>query len=262
MSCKSYLRSWSSSCPGSIYSISDLRILKAIGISANNCRAPQITQVLWLLPIYPFIKVNTDGLSKGNPGEAACGGVFRDHSGKFLGAYAVSLGHNTSFYAEIMAIIYAINQAAQRGWKFIWLESDSQAALSCLLDHSYKPPWCIYNEWTNCHLLLSQISFYCSHIFREGNQVADSMANVGLSCPTFTWFAYPPAQIKEILFKNRWGFPNFRFIKVDSASLAASAILDDSAILLLLGRLCIAATVLHLFAVAESCYASPLLLAV
>ncbi|KAJ4717451.1 Ribonuclease H [Melia azedarach] len=209
MSCKSYLRSWSSSCPGSIYSISDLHILKAIGISANNCRAPRITQVLWLLPIYPFIKVNTDGLSKGNPGEAACGGVFRDHSGKFLGAYAVSLGHNTSFYAEIMAIIYAINQAAQRGWKFIWLESDSQAALSCLLDHSYKPPWCIYNEWINCHFLLSQIPFYCSHIFREGNQVADSMANVGLSCPTFTWFGYQPAQIKEILFKNRWGFPNF-----------------------------------------------------
>ena len=85
MSCKSYLRSWSSSCPGSIYSISDLRILKAIGISANNCRAPRITQVLWLLPIYPFIKVNTDGLSKGNPGEAACGGVFRDRYGKFLG---------------------------------------------------------------------------------------------------------------------------------------------------------------------------------
>lgn len=48
------------------------------------------------------MKVNTDELSKGNPIEVACGGVSRYHSGNFLGAYSVSLGHNVSFFFFVL----------------------------------------------------------------------------------------------------------------------------------------------------------------
>lgn len=68
------------------------------------------------------MKANTDGLSKGNPGLAAAGGLFRDYSGACYGCFAAPLGFQTSFYAEIMAIILAIEYAVVGilfGWSVI-----------------------------------------------------------------------------------------------------------------------------------------------
>lgn len=48
-----------------------------------------------------------------------------------------------------------------------------------------KLPWCIKNEWLNGKPINSQIYFYCTHIFREGNQAADLLAKMGLWCQSF-----------------------------------------------------------------------------
>ena len=60
-------------------------------------------------------KVNTDGLAKGNPRPAACGGIFRDASGIFLGGFGQFLGHHSSFYAELYAVILAIEFSFAKG---------------------------------------------------------------------------------------------------------------------------------------------------
>ncbi|PRQ43671.1 hypothetical protein RchiOBHm_Chr3g0470951 [Rosa chinensis] len=39
-------------------------------------------------------------------------------------------------------------------------------------------------EWGNWLHCISQMQFWCSHIFREGNQVADALANFGLTSDT------------------------------------------------------------------------------
>lgn len=41
--------------------------------------------VQWIPPPPGVIKFNSDGISRGNPGEAACRGVFRDSNGVMLG---------------------------------------------------------------------------------------------------------------------------------------------------------------------------------
>ncbi|KAJ4973245.1 hypothetical protein NE237_006419 [Protea cynaroides] len=43
-----------------------------------------VKQVLWVAPMHRWYKVNTDGCSKGNPGEASTAGVVRDTTGKSL----------------------------------------------------------------------------------------------------------------------------------------------------------------------------------
>ena len=43
-----------------------------------------------------------------------------------------SLGGNSSFLVEIMAIIHAASKAFSHGWNCIWLESDSTTVISCL----------------------------------------------------------------------------------------------------------------------------------
>ncbi|KAJ4710484.1 Ribonuclease H protein [Melia azedarach] len=175
-------------------------------------RAPNKIQVFWRPPTIPFVKVNTDGVSKNNPGAAACGGVFRDFQGEFLGAFAMNLGRQSSFFAEIMGIIQGISYAAKRGWYFIWLESDSTAAIACLLNSNFNPPRRIKNDWLNCKASISKMSIQCTHIYREGNKVADIMANLGLCSSGSIWFNSAPLQIKDALYKDCSGVPNCRFI--------------------------------------------------
>ncbi|KAJ4710481.1 Ribonuclease H protein [Melia azedarach] len=175
-------------------------------------RAPNKIPVFWLPPTRPFVKVNTDGVSKNNPGAAACGGVFRDFQGEFLGAFTMNLGCRSSLVAEIMGIIQGISYAAKRGWNFIWLESDSTLAIDCLSNPNFNPPPCIANDWLNCKASISKMSFQCTHIYREGNKVADIMANLGLCSSGSIWFDTAPLQIKDALYKDCSGVPNYRFI--------------------------------------------------
>jgi len=50
-------------------------------------------------------------------------------AGTFRGAFVCNIGTQSVFYAEVMAIIFAIEYAAHHGWRNIWLESDSTNAL-------------------------------------------------------------------------------------------------------------------------------------
>jgi len=53
--------------------------------------------------------------------------------------------------------------------------------------------------------------FMITHIFREGNNCADKLANLGLTVINFTWWDYAPVEILADLTNNRLGLPNFRF---------------------------------------------------
>ena len=66
-------------------------------------------------------------------------------------------------------------------------------------------------RWSNCHAKIRQLSFRCSHIFREGNVVADKMANLGLSNSSFTWYDTPPNEFQSYLHADYLGYPNYRF---------------------------------------------------
>lgn len=52
--------------PGFVFPSTDSFILNKIGIPVHLCRAPKVYNVIWKKPTFPWLKVNTDGLSKGN----------------------------------------------------------------------------------------------------------------------------------------------------------------------------------------------------
>ena len=82
--------------------------MASLGVAPKGGKAPRIQHVLWQPPFFPWIKVNTDGLAKGNPGPAVCGGVFHDALGGFLGSFCQSLECNTFFYSELYVVILTI----------------------------------------------------------------------------------------------------------------------------------------------------------
>lgn len=45
-------------------------------------------RIAWKKPEGSWLKLNTDGASRGNPGVATAGGVLRDEEGRWCGGFA------------------------------------------------------------------------------------------------------------------------------------------------------------------------------
>ncbi|CAJ2651412.1 unnamed protein product [Trifolium pratense] len=202
--------SGNNSCLTAKSNISEFVLLQKFKVKMNYGNAPKIKEVIWQPPILNWIKCNCDGASLGNPGISACGGLFRDANSSFLGAFAFNIGISNSLNAELIGAMIAIETAASKGWSYLWLESDSM--LVVLAFSSAKiVPWALRNRWDNCVTLLSNMNFYVSHIYREGNHCADKLANIGLSLHGLTWWNHIPTRLQGDFIRNRLGMPYFRF---------------------------------------------------
>ncbi|XP_024195655.1 uncharacterized protein LOC112198776 [Rosa chinensis] len=172
-SIKSWLRFAAPHLPGYSRGVLDSQLLVSLGIQPVSRKSIAPRFVLWHPPNFPWIKLNTDGLAKGNPGPAACGGVFRVANGQYFGGYCQGLGQHSAFYAELMGVIIGIEIAFRMGWHCIWLESDSMSVLAC-------------------------------------NSVADRLTNLGLASSSLIWHASPPPEISPYLRMDDQGFPYSR----------------------------------------------------
>jgi len=191
-------------------SIYDFVILKHFEVIIKPPKAPTIKEVLWNPSIFNSVKCNTDRASLGNLGQSACGGLFRNSTSDFLGAFAINLGINSAFNSELIGVVVAIEIAHCMNWRNLWLETDSM-----LVFLSFKSskivPWHLQNRWDNCLHLLSYFNFNITHIYREGNTCVDQLATIGLSLSSHFWFTQLPSQIGLDFSKNKLGLPNFRF---------------------------------------------------
>ncbi|MCI14308.1 ribonuclease H protein [Trifolium medium] len=69
---------------------------------------------MWQPPLNTWIKCNIDGASKGNPGIAGCGGIFRNHAADMLYCFAEPLGFASAYQAELSAAMAAIEIAFKK----------------------------------------------------------------------------------------------------------------------------------------------------
>ncbi|XP_039690616.1 uncharacterized protein [Medicago truncatula] len=92
----------------------DFAFLDSFAVSPNCHSVKDIILVLWKAPSSPWLK--------------------------------------TVFYAEVFGIILAIEYAAQKGWRHIWLESDSTSALLIFSKPSLVPIL-LWNRWHNDQVL-------------------------------------------------------------------------------------------------------------
>lgn len=183
--------------------------LKALKINIHPPKATITKEVIWHPPLTSWLKVNTDGAVLKNPIKAACGGIFRNSFGFTVGCFAQKLDTESAFIAEIYGAMIAIEIADQNNWLNIWLETDSML-LVMAFKSAHMVPCSLRNRWANCLELTKNMNFLVSHIFREGNSCADSLASLGLDCNEFVWWNYPPTVIRSEVVRNMLGMPNFR----------------------------------------------------
>ncbi|GAU50508.1 hypothetical protein TSUD_234280 [Trifolium subterraneum] len=189
-------------------SIRDFIVLKKFNVIIHHPKAPVLKEILWQPPLFCWTKCNIDGASKGNPGLAGCGGIFRNHVADMLYCFAEPLGIVSSYHAELCATMTAIEIAYKMNWHNIWLETYSNLVVLAFTNSNTAVSWCIRNRWHNAMVLYNQMNGMVSHIYREGNQVADSLANHGCTLDTFSFWQEAPEFIKDNLVKNKLGIPS------------------------------------------------------
>ena len=172
-------------------------------------KAPLIKEIFWNPPLPLWMKCNTDGSA--NNSTTVCGGIFRNYKADFVFCFAENTGVGNALHAELSGAMRAIEIAASRNWTHLWLELDSSLVVNAFKSNSMVP-WHLRNRWYNCLCLTRNMNFMVSHIFREGNPCADSLANVGLTLDHLTcWYNLPPF-IQKPFVENKIGWPMFRFV--------------------------------------------------
>lgn len=91
--------------------------------------------------------------------------------------------------AELSAAMFALEMANSKGWNCFWLETDSKL-VELVFSNTSLVPWSLRNRWLNCFTLTHSMNFLVTHIFREGNFCADSLANIGLSLSLFRFVTF------------------------------------------------------------------------
>ncbi|CAL0305669.1 unnamed protein product [Lupinus luteus] len=128
----------------------------------------------------------------------------------FIGCFATYYNIQNSLFAKLLTAIKVVQLAKAKGWLCIWLECDSKLVVD-IFHGSMEVPWRLRNLWNHCRRLLGSMLFKVSHIFREGNQCADLLANHGVLHKLDTWWNAIPNFLLNEFNRNRFALPSYRF---------------------------------------------------
>ncbi|KAL6575587.1 hypothetical protein OROHE_000964 [Orobanche hederae] len=153
-------------------------ITHPLGINVAAGFGRKVSWVRWLKPPTGCFKLNTDGAVKGNPGPAAAEGIVRGHDGATVFCVWEFIGVQTNTFAELHGIWRGLQLCRDRGLDNIWVEVDSAIAIK-LIHNKSTAQWQAQTLITKILKLLENFNYRLSHIYREGNSVADFLANPG-----------------------------------------------------------------------------------
>ncbi len=122
--------------------------------------------------------LNVDGASRGNPGRAGAGAVIRDPGDRVIKRLKKYLGITTNNGAEYQALVMGLKEAHSLGIDSIKVLSDSELLVKQLKgEYRVKSPELRPFYEKAVELLNSFKEFKISHVYRDDNSTADSLAN-------------------------------------------------------------------------------------
>ncbi|KAL0418888.1 UNVERIFIED_CONTAM: putative ribonuclease H protein [Sesamum radiatum] len=90
------------------------RLLKLKIPETRNYQKSKI--VYWLKPDPGWVKLKTDGASKGNPGLAGAGGIVKDYTGKAIFVFSEPIGFTNNMVAEMHAVLRGLGICLEKGF--------------------------------------------------------------------------------------------------------------------------------------------------
>ncbi|KAL2466229.1 RNase H domain-containing protein [Abeliophyllum distichum] len=137
-------------------------------------------------------------------------GIIRDSSGQCIRAFFSFYGNCTILEAELRAILDGIILAQRLGLSVLWVESDSTLAIHCITKGG--GPWHIQATIRHIRHLLALDRDTITHIYREGNQVADLLASEGWDRRCYHEYSSQdlPRRHRSLVQIDRFGLPTVR----------------------------------------------------
>lgn len=168
--------------------------------------------ITWQLSYEGWFKCNTDGVSRGNPGPRSYGFYVRDHVGDLLYVEASEIGEVTNIVAEAKVIVQGLAYCVERLLHPLIMETDS-LVMRKIIDEEWETPWCIGFEVRKIKEIKSTYNVLFRHVLREGNIVADFLANLVFSFAgtlRFQSFHELPVEGKILINMDKSQVPNLR----------------------------------------------------
>ncbi|XP_035541522.1 uncharacterized protein LOC118344586 [Juglans regia] len=189
----------------------DVAILQRLDIPVLPQKPKQVRVVRWFRPSQGWMKLNSDGSSLGNPGPAGAGGVIRDSFGNLQAAYSVFLGQGSNNFAELRSLLEGVRRCYQLGFRRVDIEVDSQLIVSWVTKGTCNI-WYLEDFWEELQGLLGCLEYRLTHVFREGNAVADYLAKRGAEGLNCDWSFNDalPSQLRGLLRLDKIGIPYLR----------------------------------------------------
>lgn len=184
---------------------------QAIGLSIH-CPSHSFILVRWKAAVNHFT-LNVDGASKGNPGLSGGGGCFRNIQGHLRLGFSYFYGEGSNMTAEGRALLDGLRLAQLHRIRLAAIYTDSMALIMLLNQENASPPWPLLPWWGELKDLLLFYSCPVMHIYREGNQVADSLANIAVQTggnQEFLSLRELPIIARGYAIADAIGLPNFR----------------------------------------------------
>jgi len=169
--------------------------------------APVEQSIAWELPPRGWWVLNTDGAVKRTLGPAGAGGVLRDDKGEWILGFSEYLGHCSTLTAKLKAVVRGLKIAQELGAQHLWVRTDSKVLWGMMVDQYHCHPELHFLVQT-CRRLLYATAWdvKITHCFRETNQVADKLANMGVTGRLGAiLYQLPPMEIQDVLYADRMG---------------------------------------------------------
>ncbi|KAK4384650.1 putative ribonuclease H protein [Sesamum angolense] len=143
-------------------------------------RRTTLMKVKWNKPDRGWIKINTNGASKGNLGR-----LVREELLGMRKEWQSLLSMNSLEKQQICTLRYfglfkALQVYQNENIDRIWIEVDAINLIRLIKEPS-KGHWSLQNMLSHINLFLKTVEFKITHIYREGNKAGDHLANFACS---------------------------------------------------------------------------------
>ena len=152
--------------------------------------------------------LSTDGSAKGSVGPAGAGGVIRNDRGEWVIGFSAYLGHCSALTAELKALQRGLSIARQLGITKLEIRVDSKILVDLMTGQRNEQPQ-YYFLVRQCKQMMCERGWEVCimHCFRETNQVADKLANIGTTGRLgVAVYQTLPMETQSILYYDSLGF--------------------------------------------------------
>ncbi|XP_075097951.1 uncharacterized protein LOC142175265 [Nicotiana tabacum] len=181
--------------------------LQLAGIIINMVQVHQVVRAWW-----SWFKCNSHGASKGNPGPSSYGYYIRDSAGDLIYAQSTDIGQTTNIVVEAKGILYGLMYCVDKPLHPLIMESDS-LVMKKIIKKEWECPWTIRADVKKIKEIKGNYNVLFQHVFREGNAVADLLANLVFSSAgdsIFNSFHSLPPVTKTLINMDKSQIPNIR----------------------------------------------------